>query len=203
VTLLLSNWIFHPIIARIKPLQTVFWKDLPVRIYIKDEHLKEAVTLATELLNDAFNEEVYTIADRDNAELIISCVDKGDLAPLIGGGATIDVNASFIYSSKITIGCGGYRDVELSRNTIAHELYHSLGFWTPGLGHSYNEHCISYPLIGKAGYVCKEMIEDFNQRYHVIRPRILNSNLTSSDYYNTEQLHKWLLFDVSKYVDRR
>jgi hypothetical protein len=144
------------------------WRQLPVRIYVTDEKLLGPTHKAVEIMNEGFNRSVFLMSTNSRAPLRLYC-DKERVLPMRDAGATFAYLGASIYLGEVFIDCdwSARANPTVVSNIIAHELYHVLGFMTPGLGHSYNVNCISFPYARKEVCVCDEMKKAFHDRYPV------------------------------------
>lgn len=138
----------------------VVWERLPVRIGVLRDSLTPDIEEAIEKLNESLG-DVYVI-DNSNPQVVISCDYKMAEEKEIG---RYNLTFSSDYAWSPVYFDTGYIvtrcDYEDHVTTLAHELYHTLGF----VGHSEDPSCISHheyrPIMG----MCQEMIDNFNQKY--------------------------------------
>lgn len=140
------------------------WKTLPVGVYTSSRNLFKPVRDAMNLFNEGFARSVFKLASKNKSLIRIHCTtDEPPRRPHARTYPTDkDGNMTDV---RIYVNCKENFTAEVLRNLVAHELYHALGFYTPGLGHSYRPECISYPIAHEGQLVCREMKEDFEGRY--------------------------------------
>lgn len=142
------------------------WRTLPVGVYTSSRDLFKPARDAMNLFNEGFARSVFKLASKNKSLIRIHCTtDEPPRRPHARTYPTDkDGNMTDV---RIYVNCKENFTDEVLRNLVAHELYHALGFYTPGLGHSYRRECISYPLAHEGQSICKEMVEDFKERYPV------------------------------------
>jgi hypothetical protein len=151
-------------IQRESPDSYAIWASLPVSIFVQDGCLKEPVQNGVNLLNTGLKREVYVVRNNPDASIQVFC-DGEHLPSNLDAYASTNYESGVLMKATVAIRCNRVCDNGSASIIIAHELYHALGFMTPGLGHSRLPLCLSFPHIHQYMRVCGEMRRDFDTRY--------------------------------------